>query len=37
MSYVSSAGIARDTPGYGTTCRQDVLRRVKVPVMPGAA
>ena len=25
MSYVSSAG------GHGTTCRQDVLRRVNVP------
>ena len=37
MSYVSSAGIARGAPGYGKTCRKDVLRRVQVPVMPGAA
>src|SRR5437016_11117509 len=37
MSDISSAGIARGTPGYGKTCRQDVLGRVDVPVMPGAA
>ena len=37
MSYASSAGIARTVPGYGTTCRKDVLRRVEVPVVPGAA
>ena len=37
MSYVSSAGIARGAPGYGKTCRKDVLRGVDVPVMPGAA
>src|SRR5215471_16466385 len=37
MSDASSAGIARGTPGYGKTCRQDVLGRVDVPVMPGAA
>src|SRR6185437_5677946 len=37
MSDISSAGIARGTPGYGKTCRQDVLGRVNVPVMPGAA
>jgi len=36
MSYVSSAGIARGVPGYGKTCRQDVLRGVDVPVVPGA-
>src|SRR6476660_3410587 len=28
------AGVAS---GYGKTCRQDVLRGVDVPVMPGAA
>jgi hypothetical protein len=37
MSYLSSAGIARGAPGYGMTCRQDVLRSVDVPVVPGAA
>ena len=37
MSDVSSAGIARETPGYGKTCRKDVLRGIDVPVMPGAA
>ncbi len=37
MSYVSSAGIARGAPGYGTTCREDVLRGVDVPVVPDAA
>jgi FhuF-like iron-sulfur protein len=31
MSYASSAG------SHGKTCRQDVLRGVDVPVMPGAA
>jgi len=36
MAYVSSAGIARGAPGYGTTCRKDVLGGVEVPVMPGA-
>src|SRR5690349_6373322 len=36
MSDISSAGIARGTPGYGKTCRQDVLGRVDVPVMSGA-
>src|SRR3979490_2807870 len=33
----SSTGIARVSPGYGTTCRKDVLRRVEVPVVQGAA
>src|SRR2546430_770615 len=37
MSYLSSAGIARGVPGYGKTCRKDVLRGVDVPVVPGAA
>ena len=37
MSDASFAGIARGAPGYGTTCRQDVLRGVEVPVMPDAA
>ena len=37
MSDASSAGTARGTPGYGTTCRKDVLRGVEIPVMPGAA
>ena len=37
MSYLSSAGIARGGPGYGKTCRKDVLRGVDVPVVPGAA
>ena len=37
MSYVSSAGIARGAPGYGTTCRKDVIGGVDVPVVPGAA
>ncbi len=37
MSYLSSAGIARGAPGYGKTCRKDVLRGVDVPVVPGAA
>src|SRR5260370_20437271 len=37
MSYISSAGIARGAPGYGTTCRKDVLGGVDVPVVPGAA
>src|SRR2546430_15581346 len=37
MSYLSSAGIARGVPGYGKTCRRDVLRGVDVPVVPGAA
>src|SRR6185503_6732665 len=37
MSYASSAGTARGAPGYGTTCRQDVLGGVEIPVMPGAA
>src|SRR6516225_11353941 len=37
MSDASSAGITRGTPGYGTTCRKDVLGGVDVPVMPGAA
>src|SRR5579864_3735576 len=37
MSDVSSAGIARGAPGYGTTCRKDVLGGVDVPVVPGAA
>ena len=34
MSDVASAGIAQETPGYGTTCRKDVLRRVEVPDVP---
>ena len=37
MSDISSAGITRGTPGYGKTCRKDVLGGVEVPVMPGAA
>src|SRR6185437_2636503 len=37
VSDVSSAGIARGTPGYGKTCRKDVLGRVDVPVVPGPA
>ena len=37
MSDIASAGIARGTPGYGTTCRKDVLGRIEVPVVPGAA
>ena len=37
MSDASSAGIARGAPGYGTTCRKDVLGGVEVPVVPGAA
>ena len=37
MSHISSAGIARGAPGYGKTCRQDILRRVHIPVVPGAA
>jgi hypothetical protein len=37
MSDLSSAGIARGAAGYGTTCRNDVLRGVDVPVVPGAA
>jgi hypothetical protein len=37
MSDIASAGIAGGTPGYGTTCRKDVLGRVEVPVVPGAA
>ena len=36
MSYASSAGIARTVPGYGTTCRKDVLRRVEVPACRAA-
>src|SRR5579859_6291522 len=37
VSYVSSAGIARRTPGYGKTCRKDVLCRVDVPAVAGRA
>jgi hypothetical protein len=37
VSDISSAGMAGATPGYGKTCRQDVLRGVDVPVVPGAA
>ena len=37
MSNISSTGIAGVAPGYGKTCRQDVLCRVDVPVVPGAA
>ncbi|SFR12269.1 hypothetical protein SAMN04488564_103772 [Lentzea waywayandensis] len=36
-SDISSAGIARVASGYGSTSRKDVLRRVEVPVVPGAA
>ena len=36
-SDISSAGIAGVAPGYGKTCRKNVLRRVDVPVVPGAA
>ncbi len=36
-SDISSAGITRVTSGYGSTSRKDVLRRVEVPVVPGAA
>ena len=37
VSDISSAGITRGTPGYGKTCRKNVLRGVDVPVVPGAA
>ena len=37
MSDITSAGITRGTPGYGKTCRKDVLRRVGIPVVPDAA
>ena len=37
MSDVSSAGMAGVAPGYGKTCRQDVLRGIDIPVMPGTA
>ena len=37
MSDISSAGITRDIPGCGKTSGKDVLRRVDVPVVPGAA
>jgi len=37
MSYASSAGMVLGVQGYGKTCRKDVLRRVDVPVVPGAA
>jgi hypothetical protein len=37
VSDISSAGIARVAPGCGKTCRKDVLRRVQVPVVAGAA
>src|SRR6185437_3243868 len=37
MSDISSAGIARMTPGYRLTGGKDVLRGVDVPVVPGAA
>ena len=37
MSDISSAGITGVTPGYGKTCRKNVLRRVDIPVVPGAA
>ena len=37
MSDISSAGIARRIPGYGKTCRKDVLRGVDVPVVAGTA
>ena len=37
VSDISSAGMAGVAPGYGKTCRQDVLRGVDVPVMPGTA
>src|SRR4051812_40552742 len=39
VSDISSAGMAREglPPGYGKTCRQDVLRGVDVPVVPGTA
>src|SRR5271156_2642462 len=37
MSDISSAGITRGIPGCGKACRKDVLRRVDVPVVPGAA
>ncbi|SEQ23170.1 hypothetical protein SAMN05216188_102489 [Lentzea xinjiangensis] len=36
-SDIGSAGIARVTSGYGLTSRTDVLRRVDVPAVPGAA
>ncbi|SMD03511.1 hypothetical protein SAMN05660733_03555 [Lentzea albidocapillata] len=35
-SDISSAGITRVVSGYGSTSRKDVLRRVEVPVVPGA-
>jgi hypothetical protein len=38
VSDASSAGMAGEVvPGYGKTCRQDVLRGVVVPVVPGTA
>ena len=37
VSDISSAGMAGVASGYGKTCRQDVLRGVDVPVMPGTA
>src|SRR5262249_32652629 len=37
VSDISSAGMAGDAPGYGKTCRQDVLRGVAVPVVPSTA
>src|SRR5690348_1816119 len=37
MSDISSAGIARVSPGYRLTSGKYVLRGVDVPVVPGAA
>src|SRR6266566_7239740 len=37
MSDISSAGIGAIAGTYGKTCRKNALRRVDVPVMPGAA
>jgi len=37
MSDIAFAGIVRRTPDYGKTCRKNVLGRVYVPVVPGAA
>ena len=37
VSDISSAGIGTVSGAYGKTCRQNVLRRVDVPVVPGAA
>ncbi len=37
MSDISSAGITQAYLGYGSTSRKNVLRRIDVPIVPGAA